>query len=69
MPTRLQSLLRSFVVGSSGLFEDANGAIAQFGILWLDVDHQIAIDIAEASHGRGGDHVENHFVCGSGFHA
>ena len=34
-----------------------------------DVDHEVAVDVAEARHGGGGDHVENHFVGGAGLHA
>ena len=57
------------VIGSGGLFHDSNGALDELFVFGPDVDHEVAVDIAEASHGGGGDHVQNHLVGGAGFHA
>src|ERR1035437_7847226 len=64
-----ESLARRVVIGCGGLFEDADGALDEFLILGPNVDHEVAIDVAETGHGSGGDHVEHHFVGGARFHA
>src|SRR5580698_5086570 len=58
-----------FVIRAGGLLEDANRALDELVILRPDVDHVVAIDVAEARHGAGGDHVEIHFMGGAGYHA
>ena len=57
------------VVGSRGLFQDADGALHELFVLGPNIDHEVAVDVAEASHGAGGDHVQNHLVSGARFHA
>lgn len=57
------------MISPAGLLEDADGAIAELGILWLDIDHEVAVDVAEARHDGGRDHVEHHFVGRAGLHA
>src|SRR5580658_3601394 len=58
-----------FVIGSGGLFDDADGALDELLVLRPDVDHEVAVDVAEARHRSGGDHIQDHLVGCAGFHA
>src|SRR5512146_2043181 len=35
----------------------------------MEIDHQVAVHVAHPGEGAGGDHVEDHFLHGSGLHA
>src|SRR5579863_9778831 len=53
----------SFCAWHSGCaFEDGDAALGQFLVLYVNVNHQIAIDIAEPGHGSGGEHIQYHFL-------
>ena len=65
----LQRVSGGIVVRTSGLFEDAGGALDQLLVLSPHVDHEVAIDVAEPGHGAGRDHVEDHLVGGTRLHA
>ena len=57
------------VIRSGGLFQNSDGALDKFFVLGPDVHHEISVDIAQPSHGTGRDHVQDHFVRRTGFHA
>src|SRR5882762_344770 len=59
----------SFAIGSGDAFENADGALSKLLISREDVDHEVAVDVSQASHGPCGQHIENHFVGRAGFHA
>src|SRR6266480_3474963 len=46
------------VIGLGQLSDDAHGAIAQLRAGGMQIDHQIAPDLAERDHGAGADDVE-----------
>src|ERR1039458_5231911 len=63
-----ESVAGGVVIGSSRLFQDADRALDEFLVLGPDVDHEVAVDVAEARHGPGRDHIQNHFVGRACFH-
>ena len=69
MAAGFESAAGCVVICAGGLLQDADGALRELFVLGPDVDHEIAVDIAEAAHGAGGNHVQDHFVGSSGFHA
>ncbi len=56
-------------VDVAGLHQDADAALDQLGVLHVHVDHQVFVHIAQAGHGAGGDHVEDHLLGAGGLHA
>jgi hypothetical protein len=64
-----EELARGLTIEVGGLFENTDAAFEEFCVLRAEVDHQVAVDVAEASHGSGGEHVQNHLLRGAGFHA
>ena len=64
-----KSVAGCVVIGSGGLFEDADGALDEFLVLGPNIDHEVAVDVSQACHGSGGDHVQDHLVSGARFHA
>src|SRR5690348_2810602 len=44
-------------------------ALPKFDIRRLDVRHTVSVNITEADHRDGRDHVENHLLRGAGFHS
>ncbi|MNN71652.1 hypothetical protein D3C81_1876080 [compost metagenome] len=64
------------VVGSFNLLtrcagsqtDDPLGPVHQLFIGGVEIDHQIAVHLADADHGCSGEHVEYHFLSGAGFH-
>src|SRR5271165_1116910 len=57
------------MIGSGGLFNDADGALDQLFVLGPDINHEVAVNVAQARQGSGGNHIQNHFVSGARFHA
>src|SRR5437016_3394093 len=62
-----KSTAGSFAIGSGEAFEYSDGALRKLLISREDVDHEVAVDVSQASHGPCGEHIENHFVGCSGF--
>ena len=58
-----------FVIRTCGLFHDASRTVHELFVLRPHIYHEISVDVAEARHGSGGDHVEDHLVGRAGFHA
>src|SRR4029077_12114517 len=54
---------------ASGPLQDSNATLGKLGVLQVKVDHEIAVDVAKAGHGAGGQHIKNHFLGSAGFHA
>ena len=46
--------------------DDAPGAVLQLLRVGLDVDHQVAVGLADAHHRDGGQHVQHHLGRGAG---
>ena len=65
----MQGLLSGFACDSGGLLQNGQTSFAKFVVLHVDVDHQVAVDVAEASHGAAREHVQDHLLGGAGFHA
>jgi hypothetical protein len=57
------------LVDSCGGHDDALGAVDEFGVGGLHVDHEVAVDSSGFDHDSGADHVENKLGCGAGFEA
>ena len=60
---------RGVAVDVADLHQHADAALDQLGVLHVHVDHQVVVHVAEAGHGAGGDHVEDHLLGGRGLHA
>src|ERR1700691_2407557 len=58
-----------FASGSGGAFEDRDRALDQFFVLGRDVDHEVAIDVAQPRHGSSRNHIKDHLVGFAGLHA
>ena len=58
----LDSVHGCFAVDMAGSHEDADAALNQFGVLHVYVNHQVFVHVAEARHGAGGDHVQDHLL-------
>ncbi|MNR64387.1 hypothetical protein D3C85_1870220 [compost metagenome] len=54
-----------FVRCACGQTDDPLGPVHQLFIGGVEIDHQIAVDLADADHGCSGQHVENHFLGGA----
>ena len=50
-------------------FENTDAALNQLCVLGMQIDHQVAIHVAETSHCSRGQHVENHLLRRAGLHA
>ena len=59
------------VAGEAGeAGDDAGGAVDEFGVFGgVDIDHEVAVGLADADHGEGGDAVEDELGGGAGFKA
>ena len=57
------------MICSRRLLDDAYRALYQLFVLRPDIHHQRAVHIAQPRHRTGGDHVQDHLVCGARFHA
>jgi len=58
------------VVGEGRLFhEHADGSIGYFVVDEQNIDHLIVLYLTQLYHGSSADHVEEHFLGGSAFHA
>src|ERR1039458_6181248 len=66
---RLDGADGGVAVDIADLHEDADAALDQLGVLHVDVDHEVVVDVAQAGHGAGGDHVADHLLGGGGLHA
>ena len=56
--------------GNAGcLRDDAARAVGQLGVGGLDVDHQVAVNVAHTDERPRGEHVEDQFLRGAGLHA
>jgi hypothetical protein len=64
-----QQLSGAVVADVGGLGDDAPGTILQLRVYRTHVHHEVAIDVAEADHDGGADHVEDEFCGRSGFQA
>ncbi len=67
--TGIQRRLRGWSIALGGFHHDGNLAFDQLGVGGLNVDHQVAVDLAAADHRPGGDHVQHQLLCGSGLQA
>src|ERR1700739_352459 len=68
-PGRLDDFDGAVAADAAGSDENADAALDQLGVLHVDVDHEVFIDVAHAGHGAGGDHVGDHLLRGGGLHA
>jgi len=57
------------LVDAGGGHDDALGAIDEFRVGGLDVDHEVAVDGSGFDHDAGADHVEDELGGGAGFEA
>src|SRR6266567_2236966 len=48
-----ESAAGGIVIGSRGLFDDADGALDELFVLGPNVDHEVAVGVAQASHSSG----------------
>lgn len=56
------------VAGAVGeLDQHSNRAVAKFDVGGVQIDHEVADDLAGLDHGEGGDHVEDELGGGAGF--
>ena len=68
VPVRLLEQPVGVVVVDAGHdVDDAAGAILQLLRAGVDVDHQVAVGLADANHRAGGQHVEHQLGCGAAF--
>ena len=65
----LQGSLRLAARTAAAFHDDADGALLEFLVAGLDVDHEVAIDFAQADHGACRQHVGDHLLGRAGFHA
>src|SRR2546422_628641 len=56
---RSEETLRLVKFDASGGGDDAQRAIKKFFVFGLNVDHEVAADVAEADEGSGGQHVQH----------
>ena len=54
---------------AGGGHDDALGAVDEFGVGGLEVDHEVAVDGSGFDHDAGGEHVEDELGGGAGFEA
>src|ERR1017187_9959778 len=59
---------RGGAVDLAGAHQDADSALDELGVLHVYIDHQVLVHVAQAGHGAGGDHVEDHLLRGGGLH-
>src|SRR6185436_10156289 len=64
----LQQSRRFFAGHTADFHHDALAAIDQLVVGGAEIDHQIAVGLAEPDHRAGGDGVEHEFGGGTGFH-
>ena len=48
--------------------DDTRAAVKQFFVHQTNIYHIVFISFADANHGAGGKHIENHFLSGARFH-
>src|SRR5689334_9868334 len=56
-------------VHSCSVTENADGTLVELCVLERDIDHQVSVNVTQAGHGAGGNHVEDHLLRRSGLHS
>ncbi len=56
-------------LGAGGLLHQSRGAVTEFRIRRLHIDHQVAVDLAEPNHQRRAECVEDKLLGSASFHA
>src|SRR5438309_57593 len=64
-----QGIVSLLAIDIGGVLEDGDSALGKLAVLQTQIDHEVAIDVAETGHGTSGNHVQNHLLGGAGFHA
>src|SRR5260370_7025630 len=59
----------SFAILPGDAFENSDGALHKLFISRQDVDHEVAVDVSQPSHGPSANHIQNHFAGPVDFHA
>ena len=65
----IQRRLRGLAIALGGFHHDGNLSLNQLGVGRFDVDHQVAVHLAQADHRGGRDHVERHLLARAGLEA
>ncbi len=61
--------LRVLSPNSGEVSYDSRRPAAEFLASGSEVDHQVSVGFADSDHGGSGDHIEDHFGGGGGFHS
>src|SRR6201981_2960321 len=64
-----QGIVSLLAINIGGVLEDGDSALGKLAVLQTQIDHEVAVDVAETGHGASGNHVQNHLLGGAGFHA
>src|SRR5271170_4038313 len=54
-------------ISAGELAHDAYGTVAQLGVGWVEINHEVADDLAESNHRQGGENVQDELGGGAGF--
>ena len=65
----LQGSLRLAARTAAAFHDDADGALLELLVAGLDVDHEVAVDLAELDHRARREHVEHELLCRARLHA
>src|SRR5579864_5665784 len=63
-----QGIVSLLAINIGSVLEDGDSALGKLAVLQTQIDHEVAIDVAETGHGTSGNHVQNHLLGGAGFH-